>query len=154
MPARPQATPLTLLWRTILIVAYVVVNALLLLGEAAVVAFAESEPYAYDWALWTRLPEMLARVELHDRQPGVAPFVYSPLLAPIMAAVGLIGPLAWAAVHVAAVFLVRRWLLIALILVAWPFWRDTLNGNVRTFVVVAGILALHGTGPPALSVSA
>jgi hypothetical protein len=54
------------------------------------------------------------------------------------------GFVVWALLHVAAVALLRRPILIGLALVSWPFWADVVNGNTVTFAVVATALALEG----------
>lgn len=54
------------------------------------------------------------------------------------------GFVAWGALHVAAVFLLRSPILIAVTLVSWPFWSDLVNGNALTFVLVATACAMRG----------
>jgi len=72
--------------------------------------------------------------------------VWSPVAAWIMAGVTTLGYWTWVGIHVAVVFLMRDWLLVFMTLIAWPFWIDTAQGNVVTFVLVFGFLALRG-GP-------
>jgi hypothetical protein len=67
------------------------------------------------------------------------------VLAPVIALVGVIGPLPWAIVHLGALALLRDWRLILLVLVSLGFWTNVAGGNTFTFVFVAGVLALRGS---------
>lgn len=75
-------------------------------------------------------------------------FRYSPLLAHAFAALHLIGPLAWRALHVAAVASLA-WVdtrLALVTLLAWPFWFDVEAGNLMAFTFVLAAWALAGRG--------
>ena len=53
----------------------------------------------------------------------------------------------WFALHFVAIALLRpRWLLLV-VLLAWPFWSDAVNGSTLTFVAVSASLALAGSRP-------
>lgn len=54
------------------------------------------------------------------------------------------GFLAWSLLHVAAVALIRPAWVALVVLESYPFWADTLSGNVLTFCFVAGWFALKG----------
>lgn len=102
-----------------------------------------------DWQLWLSLPDKLAAGTLYV-QTGETRWVWSPILAPVMAAAPLLGYWTWGALHVAAVFLLRDWRIIALVLLSWGFWIDTIGGNTFAFVFVAGVLALRSSRPAAI----
>jgi hypothetical protein len=51
----------------------------------------------------------------------------------------------WVLLHFAAALAMPSWPLRILTLVAWPFWQDLSNGNVVTFIVLAGAWALTGS---------
>jgi hypothetical protein len=75
-------------------------------------------------------------------------FRYSPLLAYLFAALAPMGVLAWRLLHVVALGAMiaadrRLWPVAVLALVSWPFWFDVDAGNLLTFVLVAGALALR-----------
>ena len=75
-------------------------------------------------------------------------FRYSPLLAYVFAFLAPMGVLAWRLIHVLAlagmVMVERRlWPMALLLAVSWPFWFDIEAGNLMTFVVVSGALALR-----------
>lgn len=76
-------------------------------------------------------------------------FRYSPLLAYLFAALAPMGVLAWRLLHFAALAAMvvadrRLWPVAVLALLSWPFWFDVEAGNLLTFVLVAGALALRG----------
>jgi hypothetical protein len=76
-------------------------------------------------------------------------FRYSPLLAYLFAALAPMGALAWRLLHIVALGAIvvadrRLWPVAVLALVSWPFWFDVEAGNLITFVLVAGALALRG----------
>jgi hypothetical protein len=76
-------------------------------------------------------------------------FRYSPLLAYVFAALAPMGVLAWRFLHLAALGAMvaadrRLWPVAAMALAAWPFWFDVDAGNLITFVLVTGALALRG----------
>jgi hypothetical protein len=51
----------------------------------------------------------------------------------------------WALLHVAGALAMPSWPMRILTLLAWPFWQDLSNGNVVTFIVLAGAWALSGS---------
>lgn len=72
---------------------------------------------------------------------------WSPVAASIMGVIAPMGLTAWRLLHfVPLVFLRPRWLVV-LVLLAWPFWRDVLGGNVMTFVAITALLAVRGSRP-------
>lgn len=83
-------------------------------------------------------------------QPFAAPtFRWAPLAAWMWhSTIVPIGFAAFAALHVGALLLLRDWR--AILLAAFPFWADTVSGNVVTFVLVAAWFALRGSRPAAL----
>lgn len=103
-----------------------------------------------DWDLWSALPEAIARGTMYD--PGTeAPFVWSPVAGWFMALVPtVIGYWPWYALHIAAVFLLRDWRLIAITLITAGIWIDAAMGNTFTFIFVSGVLAFRGNRPAAL----
>jgi hypothetical protein len=111
--------------------------------------FVRLDPGHPDWQLWLSLPDKLATGTLYV-QTGETRWVWSPVIAPLMALAPVIGYWAWAALHVGAVLLIRDWRLVALILVSFGFWLDTAGGNTFTFVLVAAYWALRGSKPAAL----
>ena len=105
--------------------------------------FVRLGPGAGDWQLWLTVPDMLARGDLYG--DPLHQFVWSPVAAWLMAGVIQLGYWTWFALHVAAVFVIRSWSLIGLTFLTWPFWHDTAEGNVMTFIFVSGALALGGS---------
>jgi hypothetical protein len=71
-------------------------------------------------------------------------FLYSPLYAWLLLPLGWLGHWGFAALHLAVLPLFRSWRVIALLLIAWPFWFDAVTGNVLTFVVLAAWWAVRG----------
>lgn len=134
--------PISLPWRWLGWALYIGVN-------VALISMLRPDTDHPDWQLWLSLPDKL-RVGTLYAQTGEARYVWSPVLAPIMAAAPLLGYWTWGAFHVASVFLLRDWRLIGLVLVSWGFWIDTIGGNTFTFILVAGVLALRGSRPAAL----
>ncbi len=101
-----------------------------------------------DWLLWRALPHALAEGRLYDTVTE-AKFTWSPVAAWVMALVpSIYWP--WALLHVAAVFLLRDWRMIALALLSWGFWTSTASGAPFVFVFVAGALAFKGSRPAAV----
>lgn len=133
---RALPRPLHLPWRLVALAFYIGINGFILLGEQA-------SNYRYDWKLWASLPDAMLDGTIYNLD-GRLDFAWSPVAAPFMALVGLTGPWPFAALHVVAVLLLRDRLLIVLMLTAWPFWSDAIGGNVLTFFVVSGILAIRG----------
>jgi len=80
-----------------------------------------ADPYAFEWVRWS--PPAVA----------VMSFLHPWALWPVIVA------------HVVAVAFLRDWRVIAILLLAWPFWEDALNGGVTTFAFVAGWTAVEGS---------
>ncbi len=80
-----------------------------------------SQPYAFEWVRWS--------------PPAVAlmGFLHPWALWPVIIA------------HVAVLAFLRDWRVIVIVLLAWPFWEDALNGGITTFAFVAGWTALEGS---------
>ena len=118
---------------------------------ALLVAFQSGTGVGGDWYRWFEaLPAQLADGQLYEEGYG---WRWSPVAAWLFAGVLLpLGPLIWAALHIAAVALLARadrWLM-WLTLFAWPFWVDLIVGNAFTFVAVAGMFAVRGSRTGAL----
>jgi len=124
--------------RTVLAAIYIAVNAVLVYFSI------ELGPDAPDWQLWSALPAALASGSVYDIEHGSIWFAWSPIMAPIMAAIALVGYWPWVAAHAVSVLALRDWRLIVLTLTSWAFWFDTAQGNTLTFCFVAGVLALRG----------
>ena len=101
-------------------------------------------PENLDWMVWEALPDAIAGGDMYGGGTRV-PFVWSPIMGWLMAAVPTLGYWPWVTIHLAALVLLRSPLLIALTLVSWGFWTDVAGGNVFTFAFVAGVLALRGS---------
>jgi hypothetical protein len=137
--------PISLAMRNVLIALYIGVNlsAVLLL----------TPPNDTDWELWKSLPESLATGQLYRERTFVLPeggsivvwFAWSPVAGWLFAAISHIGYLTWAAMHFAAVLLLRDRMLIILTVTSWAFWHDTVVGAPFVFVFVAGAMALRGS---------
>lgn len=131
-------------WRQIGLAIYLGLNIGLILYQPWDVGFTR------DWQLWQSLPAALERDNLYGDLGVELPFVWSPFMAPTMAAVVALGFWPWAVLHVVALFLLRDWRLIALILCSWGFWTDVAGANTFVFVVVTGALAWRGNRTAAL----
>lgn len=129
-----RAFPLS--WRHVALAVYVAINLVVIWNTIALGPEAGA-----DWRLW----EAVAASENPYRTGAGVPFIWSPVMVPVMSAVVAIGYWPWLALHVASVFLIRSPLLIGLVLVSWAFWFDTAQGNTVTFSLVAGMLALRGS---------
>ena len=127
-------------WGPIAFALYAGVN----LGLVAYFGRYPGVPHA-DWQLWTALAEQ----PIYETDT-LAPFVWSPVAAWIMAMVPVIGYWPWVAVQVAAVLLVRDRRFIAFMVVSLGFWDQIAGGNTMVFVVVAGVLAFRGSRPAAI----
>src|SRR5574338_427137 len=102
---------------------------------------------------WTSIPPMpdwqtyglnAARILTgQDIYAPPRPFTYSPVMAALLTPFVLFYPV-WAALHVAALALLRNRWMIAVVLVSWSFWTDLAAGNLFTFVVVAAVCAVRG----------
>lgn len=110
------------------------VNALLVLSQIGA-PFAPDRAYDY-------------RVLLHASQsadPFVIPqYLWSPYAAWILGPLLSLGFVPWCVLHVAALALLRRPLLIAVVGLSWPFWFDLTVGNIMIFVAIAAYYALRG----------
>ena len=138
VPPLPLAGAASRLCKPAALVVYLAANVSLMLGMPWWVET--------DHLLWAAIPSLLENRTLYDHGlPGVAPYVWSPVMAPVMGFAGWIGPALWAALHVAGLALLRDWRLVALILVSWAFWRDAVAGGTVSFAVVLGVLALRGS---------
>ena len=125
-------------WRILLIAVYVGINLALLIRM----------PPAYnarDWAIWKELPDALSDGRLYHLQTDV-PFVWSPVVAPVMALVGLTGFWPQAVLQVSLVALLRDRLMILLVLSSFLFWPAVAGGNpLFTLTLVAAIGAFRGS---------
>jgi hypothetical protein len=74
----------------------------------------------------------------------VPQYLWSPYAAWILGPILSLGFGAWCLLHVAALALLRRPVLIALVGLSWPFWFDLTVGNVMIFVAIAAYYALRG----------
>ena len=97
-----------------------------------------------DWDTWRALPTALAEGTLYALETEL-PYPYSPLFAPVMAGIGIIGLIPWAAISCASLLLLRDWRLIVLVVVSIGFWTNVAGGNTFTFVLVSAALALAGS---------
>ena len=102
--------------------------------------------FTRDWDLWRAVS---VGGDLYRDTGAELAYVWSPLMAPVMAAVVAV-PAVWFLAHLAAVTLVRDWVFIGLMLCSWGFWADVAGGNTFTFVVVSGIIAWRGNRHAAL----
>lgn len=128
-------------WRTVALAVYVGVNAWL---------FIVLPPFAQDWTvLWVHLPAALDAGELY-RMPTALPYVWSPVIAPLMALIVQVGYWPYFALHLAALAFLRDWRPIALALASWALWVDAFGANTVTFVFVSGALALRGSRPASI----
>jgi hypothetical protein len=88
------------------------------------------------------------RVLLHASQladPLTIPqYLWSPYAAWILGPLLSLGFVPWCLLHVAALALLRRPVLIAVVGLSWPFWFDLTVGNVMIFVAIAAYYALRG----------
>ena len=104
-----------------------------------------------DWDLWSALPDAIARGAMYDTGAEAA-FVWSPVAGWFMALVPtVIGYWPWYALHIAVIFLLRDWRLIAITLITAGIWIDAAMGNTFTFVFVAAVLAFRGSRLAALA---
>jgi hypothetical protein len=80
-----------------------------------------ADPYSFSWVRWS--PPAVA----------VMGFLHPWALWPVIIA------------HVVVLAFLRDWRVIVIVLLAWPFWEDALNGGITTFAFVAGWTALEGS---------
>jgi uncharacterized protein (DUF697 family) len=130
------ARPVVIHWRFALLASYVLVN-LIIIPQTVLLGTNVGQ----DWALWIAVAESSNPYQTDT----IVPFVWSPLMAPVMSAVVAVGYWPWAAAHIVAVLFLRAPLLIGLVLVSYGFWFDVAQGNTLTFSLVAGMLALRGS---------
>jgi hypothetical protein len=69
---------------------------------------------------------------------------YSPLFAYVMVPFVALGLTIWRLLHL-AVLVFLPWRVVLITLIAWPFWEDVNHGNVMTFALVFGWLAIAGS---------
>jgi hypothetical protein len=98
-------------------------------------------PSKVDWAILTDGANQLAA--------GVDPYAHTLFRWSPVAGWALIWitamPFAiWAMLHLVGALAMPSWPLRILTLLSWPFWQDLSNGNVVTFIVLAGAWALTG----------
>jgi hypothetical protein len=99
--------------------------------------------YVFDWTNFIEAAERLGTGTLYANEPPYA-FRWSPVAAWLLGLVTLMPLWLWQILHVAALPLLRSWLLAVAVFVSYPFWFDVQTGNLMTFVAVAGFLALRG----------
>ncbi len=99
--------------------------------------------YAFDWANFIEAGERFGTGTLYEVDPPYA-FRWSPVAAWLLGFVTLMPLWLWQVLHLAVLPLLRSWLLVAAVLVSYPFWFDVQTGNLMTFVAVLGVLALRG----------
>lgn len=100
--------------------------------------------HPFDWFVFEEAVERLADGTLYQPH-GDYVFLWSPIAAWLLALIVPLGVQAWQAAAIAALGLLGDWRLIALTLLALPFWIDTMIANTVVFVAVAGVLALRGS---------
>lgn len=126
-------------WRFVLLASYVGVN-LILIPQKIVL----SPDVPVDWQLIRQLPTAVGCGTVYAIESDGVRFLWSPVMAWLMAGVAVLGYWPWVAAHVAAAFLVRSPVLVLLLLVSYGFWFDTAQGNIVVFLGVAAMLALQG----------
>lgn len=97
-----------------------------------------------DWANLSQLSFTNPYANVFFRWSPPAAWIWIALIAPL-------GLALWTAMHFAALFFLRDWRVAALVLVSFPFWGDTLNGNALTFAFVSAWLALRGSPSGAIT---
>lgn len=137
-PATASPPSRVLSGRAVVIAVYLGLNIGLILHDAPFAHFAR------DWAVWEGLAGDLATGELY-RNATELPYLLSPIAAPVMAIVGLIGPAASVALHAGFVLLLRDPMSILIVVAPWGFWTDMVGGNTLTYAFVCGVLALRGS---------
>ena len=96
-----------------------------------------------DWLNFTQAGDRVVSGGLYASS-GTYAYRYSPLLAYLFSAIGLIGPWAWRGLHLlAALAMPGRWLKVA-VLLSWPFWFDVEAGNLVVFTLLLAAWALRG----------
>lgn len=136
-PATIATTPVVR-WRWVGVAIYLALNVGLILS------WEPPGPHNGDWQLWTNLPGAIERGAIYDIGP--LPFVWSVPAAYLMAGVSFLGYWPWFALHFAAVGLLWRTPLLAVLMAAsWPLWVDAAEGNTFAFIAVVGVLAVNGS---------
>jgi hypothetical protein len=100
---------------------------------------------AWDYPIYIEAADRLFDGTMYDWGDGYI-YPYSPVFAYLMApfaALGGIGFAIWRLLHVAAVLTIPSWPVRIAILLSWPFLNDTWEGNVNTFLAVAGYWAIR-----------
>ncbi len=129
----------SLTWRQLALAVYLGLNLGMILYQPWDVGFLP------DWELWRSLAGRLESGDLYGELAGTFPYVWSPLMAPVMIGVAAVGFWPWAALHISALLFLRDWRLIALVLCTWGFWTDLAGANTFAFVLVSGWLAWRGS---------
>jgi hypothetical protein len=82
----------------------------------------------------------------HSPDPYAWPtYRWSPVAAPLLAALTSLGILAWRVAQFAALAVVRDWRAVIVILLTAPFWLDFASGQTMIFVAAAGWAAYRGS---------
>lgn len=107
-------------------------------------------PHNGDWQLWTAVADALGSgtgsISIYDVDQDGLRFVWSVPAGYFMAAVVSIGYWPWVGLHYAALGLLWRTPVIAVLAaLSWPLWTDAMEGNTFTFAFVAGVLAVQGS---------
>ena len=100
---------------------------------------------AWDYPIYVEATRRLSDGTMYEWAGGYI-YPYSPVFAWMMvplAALGQVGFALWRAAHVAAVLTIPNWPVRIAILFSWPFLNDTWEGNVNTFMAVAGYWAMR-----------
>jgi hypothetical protein len=129
---------LTVPWYRLGLAGLWTINGIFLVITAAAFLYAD---VGVDWDIYTEAGRRFTDGNLYTWD-GL-PYRYSPLLAPLFAAIAPIGYLGWTALHFAALLTIPRKLAL-IALVSAPFWNDVYNGNTVTFAFVAAWYALGG----------
>jgi hypothetical protein len=97
-----------------------------------------------DWEMWQAVWDGLRTGNLYDLGTEI-PFAWSPVIAPLMAAVAALGFIPWTVINLAALALLRDWRLAAVLVLSLGFWTNVAGGNTFLFVVIAGVRAYRGS---------
>ena len=99
----------------------------------------------WDYPIYVEATTRLTDGTLYDWGGGYI-YPYSPVFAWLMAplaALGSVGFALWRLAHVLAVLTIPSWPIRVALLLSWPFLNDTWEGNVNTFMAVAGYWAMR-----------
>lgn len=132
-----RTLPRPLDWRLPLAVGLGIVLAVgnVLLAWDSIVAITRQEPG--DWRI---LVDASRAANPYVGQP----YVWSPLAAPLLSVLELMGPDLWRFLHVSAALAFPTWRMRAIVLASYPFWFDVNTGNILVFVALLGVYALRG----------